>query len=804
MSFANKRPGGRILPARRLTPQVDPEKQFEKIEQAINEIYNHNSSQLSFEELYRTAYGLVLSKNGPMLYGGVKQVLETHLKECMHRDILKHIQASGSRRSVVHCEALLSSVRSLWSEHVTAMLMIKDVLMYVDKVYVKTAQVPSIYEMGMCVFRDQILLAADRQLNSEVIDAAMFLISQERKSASEVNRGALHGVVSMMIELQDPGQLRPVYDVYFEPRLFAETSEHYREMAQIRISKMGAPEYGRAAQTDLEAESLRTKEYLAASSFAGLHRIALERLISTYAQEILTIPGSGLVQMLDQRDIPSLKVIYKLYESSPPDVLNVLKRGICDHILSLGKKVQASATTSTDVSASKPTSEVSGIAGKTVIALRWVQEILALYDVFDEILIKALADNQKMRYDIKDAFIEIINANRRAPELLSLFIDDNLKNGLRRKTEHEIDHTLEQSVLMFRFLKDKDAFEHYYKLHLAKRLLFGRSISDDAEQSLVSKLKVECGSHFTLKLEGMFKDMQLSSDINRQLRESGTFSDIGFDMNVSVLTPTFWPTMAPSGASSDGEKGALSKDDASSGGIIIPSTAGVSKSIETFSAHYLKYHSGRRLTWQYAMGNADLKVRFGSRTHELNVSTYQMLILLLFVDEDEAEEEQGNGSSNGLTTAQIQEKTHIPKESLARHLQSLACGKYKVLTKHPMSRDINPDDVFRFNNGFKSPQYRIRLPVASARNSVETEKEKEASQAAIGRERQYLIEAAVVRIMKTRRQMSHEQLVGEAVEQLSSRFMASPKMIKNGIEKLIDREYLQRSPDDPRLYIYLA
>ncbi|KAJ1840629.1 hypothetical protein LPJ73_006365, partial [Coemansia sp. RSA 2703] len=458
----------------------------------------------------------------------------------------------------------------------------------------------------------------------------------------------------------------------------------------------------------------------------------------------------------------------------------------------------------------KPTTDVSGIAARTAMALRWVQEILSCYDVYDMLLKQSFADDQDMRNTIKDAFIEIINDNARAPELLSLFIDDNLKNGLRRKTEQEIDHLLERCVLMFRFLKNKDTFEHYYKLHLAKRLLFGRSLSDDSEQSLVSKLKVECGSQFTLKLEGMFKDMQLSSDIIREMRESGVASDIGFDLNVSVLTPTFWPTMASSGTSSGPQVVAQKKDTdnnsasgsnskngikTASSGIVIPSTAGISTAIEKFTSHYLKFHSGRRLTWQYAMGNADLKVHFRSRTHELNVSTFQMIILMLFVDGEQ---------DVSLTAEQIHAQTRIPSESLSRHLQSLACGKYKVLIKSPMSREISSSDVFRFNNGFKSPQYRIRIPVVSARNSVETEQEKEASQAAIGQERQYVIEAAVVRIMKTRRQMTHEQLVNETVDQLSSRFMASPKMIKSGIEKLIDREYLQRSPEDPRLYLYLA
>lgn len=41
-------------------------------------------------------------------------------------------------------------------------------------------------------------------------------------------------------------------------------------------------------------------------------------------------------------------------------------------------------------------------------------------------------------------------------------------------------------------------------------------------------------------------------------------------------------------------------------------------------AYYLKAHSGRKLTWQTNMGSADLKATFGSKRHELNVSTYQV------------------------------------------------------------------------------------------------------------------------------------------------------------------------------------
>lgn len=43
---------------------------------AIGEIHNKNASSLSFEELYRNAYNLVLHKHGDLLYAGVKQSVQ--------------------------------------------------------------------------------------------------------------------------------------------------------------------------------------------------------------------------------------------------------------------------------------------------------------------------------------------------------------------------------------------------------------------------------------------------------------------------------------------------------------------------------------------------------------------------------------------------------------------------------------------------------------------------------------------------------------------------------------------------------
>ena len=57
-------------------------------------------------------------------------------------------------------------------------------------------------------------------------------------------------------------------------------------------------------------------------------------------------------------------------------------------------------------------------------------------------------------------------------------------------SQYELDQELDKSMVLFRFLQEKDVFERYYKQHLAKRLLLNKSISDDAEKNMITKLKV--------------------------------------------------------------------------------------------------------------------------------------------------------------------------------------------------------------------------------------------------------------------------------------------------------------------------
>lgn len=57
-------------------------------------------------------------------------------------------------------------------------------------------------------------------------------------------------------------------------------------------------------------------------------------------------------------------------------------------------------------------------------------------------------------------------------------------------SEQEIETVLDKTMVLFRFLLEKDVFERYYKQHLAKRLLLNKSVSDEYEKNMISKLKV--------------------------------------------------------------------------------------------------------------------------------------------------------------------------------------------------------------------------------------------------------------------------------------------------------------------------
>lgn len=120
-----------------------------------------------------------------------------------------------------------------------------------------------------------------------------------------------------------------------------------------------------------------------------------------------------------------------------------------------------------------------------------------------------------------------------------------------------------------------------------------------------------------------------------------------------------------------------------------------------------------------------------------------------------------------------------------------------------MSKDIKPDDKFSFNENFTSKMMRIRVGMVNM-NKVESEKELKETTEKVEETRSHQIEAAIVRIMKSRKVATHSELVMEVVEQLSQRFQPDPTAIKKRVESLMEREYLERVEGQRNTYKYLV
>jgi len=366
---------------------------------------------------------------------------------------------------------------------------------------------------------------------------------------------------------------------------------------------------------------------------------------------------------------------------------------------------------------------------------------------------------------------------------------------------------------LFRHIQSKDVFEAFYRVDLAKRLLLNKSASIDVERTFVSKLKGECGTGYTSKMEGMFKDMELSREVMNNYSvylggledvSSGTYSsvsDVGVDMDVQVLTTGYWPShpQHPS--------------------LILPTALEAKKN--HFQSYYNSKYQGRRVAWQNSLGNCIVRAQFPkmSSPRELNVSLCQALVLMCFNVED-----GGLDVEVRYTINDIMKKTGIADRGEAeRVLQSLSMGRdgTQVLRRIEENKTVSKDadkismtpkkkhkgtrraiydsDVFVVNANFTSNQRRIRITNIQMK---ETSEERVKTHEAVTLDRLYLIDAAIVRIMKARKTLDHRGLVGEVMIQL--KFPASGVDIKKRIETLIEREYLQRVEGDLSRYNYLA
>jgi cullin-4 len=130
-----------------------------------------------------------------------------------------------------------------------------------------------------------------------------------------------------------------------------------------------------------------------------------------------------------------------------------------------------------------------------------------------------------------------------------------------------------------------------------------------------------------------------------------------------------------------------------------------------YTQFYKKKHAGRKLYWDHQLGTATLSTRFKAGPKDLTVSLYQAVVLLLFNDANDLSYKDILEQTRMVHLADVEkDERWLPDDKeLRRTLQSLACGKKKVLRKRPEGREVGDDDVFRFNADFTDPRAKVHI-----------------------------------------------------------------------------------------------
>lgn len=713
---------------------------------------------------------------GEKLYKLLRNLLEKHLRELL------------TEGQDLEDGDLLRFYTGKWEDYRFACRVLNGICDYLNRFWVRTRMSEGreghvyyqVYQLALVIWRD-VMFA---ELRAKVIKAVLKLIEKERLGMT-INSRLISGVLACCVEMgldQDDGEQMggstgpelSIYAKYFEESFLEETQDFYRRESSAFLASNSLVEYMQKIDHRLAEEQKRISCYLHKSTEPKLIRSCEDVLIKQH----LPLFHQEFQVMLGEEKQENLSLIYRLV-ARIPDGLSRLKIILEDHIA-----VQGSARI-----------ERCGAAAATDPAL-FVNTILDVHIYYTNLVREAFNSDTCFISAIDKACEKFINKNsltklagNKPPELMAKYCDHLLKKTSRLPEEAELEEKLRQVITVFRYLVDKDIFQKFYSKLFSSRLIGGNSSSDDAEMSMISKLKEACGYEYTSKLQRMHQDIVVvSRDQNSRFREQleKDGDSLNYDLYVQILTHGSWPITQRSHQE-------------------IKLSPELVTGIEKFETFYCKKFNGRKLSWMTYHSKGEIQSYCFKNNHVFCVSTLQMLILLLY------------NHADSYSMEEIAKKTNIEMETLAQIVAVLIKSRLfydssanseenaesvsQEGDRELIERQLKPESVICLSNSYKNKKLKVNLNVPLR---AEIKQEQEKTMKNIEDDRRILIQASIVRIMKTRKTLNHQHLIVEVIEQLSARFRPNVSMIKKCIDILLEKDYLQRDEKSKDTYKYIA
>ncbi|KAJ2470555.1 ubiquitin ligase (cullin) of SCF [Coemansia sp. RSA 2322] len=595
-----------------------------------------------------------------------------------------------------------------------------------------------------------------------------------------------------------------VYNTYFLAPFVKATVKYYAAESERLLQDGTIIDYIVRVAERFKEEDERAELYLHETSLSEFKHALTMTLIGKQKTSL----QAEFKPMLVAHEKGNLRRLYQLLRRlDDKDGLEPLRAIFSDHVRQAGldavAQINAAAAAPAGDDAAAAAAGGSG-GGMTNEARMFVLALLSVHDKYSELLRESFMDDPGFSKALDHACSDFVNVNaicpaneNKASMLLATYCDMLLKKGSAsvRKAGAEgaseddnLEEQLSQAICVFRYIKGTDVFQKFYSRFLARRLVFEQSVSTHGEETMISKLKEVSGVDFTIRLTRMFNDMTVSKDMTEEFKEYARTNNeqIPYDFDMKVLHTVSWPLSAPD--------------------IKLEVPAALGKMCDMYSRYYEAKHPKHKLNWLWPYCKAEIKIFFPNATgpaaksgYMFQVTTYQLVILLLF----NAESGPGTGYDSAagptLTFAQIVAATGLGDEIVKSELE-VFCKARMLNSSGANSSVVDTKGSYTLNADFKSKRLRINL---AGTKKPEQKREVKETMKAVDEDRLFTIQAAIVRIMKSRKHLGHRQLIEETINQIKP-FQAQVSSIKQTIDQLIDKSYLERDSNDRNAYNYLA
>ncbi|XP_059479190.1 cullin-2 [Neocloeon triangulifer] len=688
------------------------------------------------------------------LYDKTQLFLENHVRELLQNvkqyqgvDLLKAYNEYWNTYKE-GCQYLHLLYMYLNTQHIRKSKLGDAELRFVDSAMQQVEQM-EIGELGLSVWKDEMIMP----LMKEIVGLLLEGIQQDRDgSASYQMTAIMQGVINSFVCVEEYKQKmqQELYEEIFEKPFLEASGDYYRKEASRMLQEYDIAEYMERVIQKLEEEIKRSNRYLYKTSFEKVRSKFEEHFVENHKDRLLS-ECPGMVEGERKKELGNLYILLKPL----PQHMNHLINALQEHIQKKGLE------------------SISNLGGENIHS-QFVENMLGVHKKYRDLIREVFKDDQNYVGALDKACTLVINhkSNPRSacksPEMLAKHCDSLLRKTAKGISESEVEEKLGQSITIFKYIDDKDVFQKFYSRMLAKRLIQQMSQSMDLEEGMINRLKQACGYEFTSKLHRMFTDINVSSDLNAQFNDSLQKDgyELGIGFSVNVLQTAAWPI-----------------SNINSTPITLPSE--LENAVQKFENFYHTRFSGRKLTWIHNLCQCELRFNYLKKTYFITMNTYQMAILLLFAKTDK------------LNYSDIKETLSIPEEALNKHIASLVECKF-------LSSDteaIASESQLSLNMSYSNKRTKFKISGAIQR---ELPQESEQTISAVDDDRKMYLQAAIVRIMKSRKSLRHNDLITQVLAQNNGTFTPSISMIKKSIESLIEKQYLERTANTTDFYSYIA